>query len=217
MVALLLATAAGGWLLGHEQAGRAVPARAVAVAGAVGHPLAQTLPATAEALTRASTAADLRQSGTDPAEIAPPDLSALGYALDRTRSVGGPRQRMTELRYVRADGHRLSLFIHRRTPEEDRDIVFSRNGTVATARWLDGPLVYGVVGERQRVRALRRRRDDPGGGRPGALRAARIADSDHGRTMPLEESGLADNAGRAAPTPAIALPTDGIGTVRPMP
>jgi anti-sigma factor RsiW len=196
-IILLLATAAGGWLIGFEQADKASPAALVQQAPVI-HALAR-IPSAPVAVRAAS---ETRQADRDPAADDPPDLSAFGYTLAGTRTLGGAQGRMVELRYARADGHHLSLFIHRRTPAEDRDIVFSRNGAVATARWLDGPFVYGIVG-------------NAGESELSAIAAAIQAETG----QPLAETGLAGapaHSRRVAPEPAVAMPEEALGTTRPM-
>ena len=173
-------------------------------------PLARTLPAQRSPASAAPIEAGL--SGADPATIEPPDLLALGYTLVRKRSVGGPEQRMIELRYARADGKRLSLYVHRRTPAEDHAVVFSRNGTVVTARWLDGPLVYGVVGDvkQSELSAVAAAIQ----AETVRLRPDAVRDNDSGRSG----GAILTEGGRTPPQDAvIAVPKNDIGAVYPIP
>ena len=217
-VAALLATAAGGWLIGLEQADKASPAASLLSQAPTVHSLTRALPGPVAQLSPASaTVLDTRQSDIGPG-VDPPDLSALGYTLAGTRSMGGAQFGMAELRYVRVDGHRLSLFIRRRTPADEHGIIQSRSGAGATAHWHNGPLVYGVVGDLDEAElsavtaTIQAAADQP---RPDD---ARLADSDRTRGVPLD-GGLAGEPVRSrlvAPEPAVAMPEDALGAARPV-
>lgn len=219
-VAILLAAAAGGWLVGFEQ--RQAPTRAesfVEQALAI-YPQSRQTEARIDAVS-ASGVLD-RPPEAAALESDPPDLSALGYTFQHRRTVGSGGKQMAQITYARTDGRRLSLFLGDRRQPSDRKVVFSHDAGVTMAHWLDGPLIYGVVAEggeselaavAETIKATARQ------ARRGAPRIAIQDGAQRGgaRTMPLDDAGFSDDAAQprlVAPEPAVAVPRERIGPIR---
>lgn len=210
-VGVLVAAAAGGWVIGFEQHPPSVVDSFVEQALAV-HPQAR------QEQQRLAPRIDLASAGgavgrlPEPAAIDadPPDLSRLGYTLQDRRVVGSGEDEMVQMTYRHADGRQLSLFLKSRAQPDDRKIVFSDSGDVTMAHWLDGPLIYGVVAEggepeveavAETIQATARQTRRSGS-------AARIAVQGDVPTAP-EATGIADEVSAqrlGTPEPAVATP-----------
>ena len=83
--------------------------------------------------------------------LRPPDLSKQGYILvDRRLVIEGGR-RAVQLIYKDRQGRRISLFLRLRWKEDKTpEVRIVENGGVRVAYWLDGPLIYGLVGHLKR-------------------------------------------------------------------
>lgn len=215
-VAVLMAAAAGGWLLGIEQGRTPSPTRAFVEQARANHPPAQHEASMRTRVDAVHAAGALeRTNGVAALEFDPPDLSALGYTLKDRRIVGPSGEPMMQMSYARGDGRQLSLFLRNRWQSDDRKVTFSGGGDAAVAHWLDGPLVYGVVatGGEAELTAVAEAIQAAGG--QTRRTAPRIAIHGNAPTLPL--AGADDEAPAArvvAPEPAVVTPTDPLGPVR---
>jgi anti-sigma factor RsiW len=211
-VAVLMAAAAGGWLVGFEQHQQQPPSPSqsfVEQALAI-HPQTRQTErparidlASAGALNRLPEAAAL--------EGDPPDLSSLGYTLQDRRIVDSGGKQMVQMTYVRSDGRRLSLFLGSRAQPNDRKVVFSDSGDVTVAHWLDGPMIYGVVakGDESELEAVAETIQAAAKHPRRGAASARI-------TPTVEDAGLdeASPPRLVTPEPAVAAPRERIGPIR---
>lgn len=143
-IAVLLATAAGGWFLGLEYTRTPTQAQIFVDEAMTLHRQMPKGERTASPL--ASSEPSPLRPETDTPTFDPPDLSALGYGFQGTRIVEKNRHRLLQLTYLSPNGGRLSLFLRNRWPREEDRIALSRQGDLSMAYWLDGPLLYGAVG-----------------------------------------------------------------------
>ena len=96
------------------------------------------------------------------APVQPPDLSPQGFTLieEQLLSANGPQ--IAQVTYADPEGRRLSLLLRTRWQEEVPQFHFAENEGVTMVYWLEGPLVYALVGQLDRqemavvVQALRR-------------------------------------------------------------
>jgi len=105
--------------------------------------------------------------------LQPPDLTPQGFTLidKHLMTANGPQT--AQVTYAASGGRRLSLFLRTRWQEEAPQFHFAENEGVTMVYWLDGPLVYALVGHLDRqemfavVQAVRRSmRHQPQGSRP---------------------------------------------------
>jgi anti-sigma factor RsiW len=105
--------------------------------------------------------------------LQPPDLTPQGFTLidKHLTTANGPQT--AEVTYATPDKRRLSLFLRTRWREEGPQFHFAENAGVTMVHWLDGPLVYALVGHLDQqemfavVKAVRRAmRQQPQGARP---------------------------------------------------
>jgi anti-sigma factor RsiW len=89
-------------------------------------------------------------------ELQPPDLSAYGYRfVDRHLTTRDGGRHAERLIYTDPQGRRIDLVREMRWQEEDiPELRVMKNGDVTVAYWLDGPLIYGLVGQLGRDRLL---------------------------------------------------------------
>jgi anti-sigma factor RsiW len=88
-------------------------------------------------------------------ELQPPDLSDQGYTLvDRRLMTRGGRHAV-QLNYANAQGHRINLVWGTRWQEDEiPKLRIMEDGEVMVAYWLDGPMIYGLVGQLKRDQLL---------------------------------------------------------------
>jgi anti-sigma factor RsiW len=93
-----------------------------------------------------------------------PDLTPQGFSLVEKRLPTAHSPQVAQVTYVDPSGRRLSLFLRTRWQEEAPQFHFVKNEGVTIVYWLEGPLVYALVGKLDRqemaamVQALRRSR-----------------------------------------------------------
>jgi anti-sigma factor RsiW len=155
VLALMAATAFGGWYVGQRGTGgawlqRPTMAEMARSVGSVGS-VAGTRAATAEATaTPQAPLAGLSESIR--LDLQPPDLSAEGLRLlDRRQVDSGKGRRGVELVYADSRGERLSLLIAPRWPRGPRTVRFDEEDGVTVAHWTAGPLGFAIAGRRDRA------------------------------------------------------------------
>jgi anti-sigma factor RsiW len=106
-------------------------------------------------------------------QLQPPDLTSQGFTLVDTHLLAANGPQSAEVTYAAPGGRRLSLFLRTRWREEAPQFHFAENEGVTMVYWLDGPLVYALVGHLDRqemfavVQAVRRSmHSQPQGPRP---------------------------------------------------
>jgi anti-sigma factor RsiW len=218
-VAVLAAAAAGGWIVGFEQH-PVSPAESFVEQVLAIHPQMRQAERTTPRIDLASAGGALHRLPEGVAlEADPPDLSSLGYTFRDRRVVGSGGKQMVQMTYVRSDGRRLSLFLGNRTQQKDRKIVFSENGDVTMAHWLDGPTIYGVVakgGERELEAVAETIQAATRHARRGAA-TARIAAQGGANAVPIDDTVVGEEISAprlVTPEPAVAAPRERIGPIR---
>ena len=105
--------------------------------------------------------------------LQPPDLTPQGFRLIDKHLITANGPQTAQVIYAASGGRRLSLFLRTRWQEEAPQFHFAENEGVTMVYWLDGPLVYALVGHLDRqemfavVQAVRRSmRHQPQGSRP---------------------------------------------------
>jgi anti-sigma factor RsiW len=105
--------------------------------------------------------------------LQPPDLTPQGFTLIDKHLMRANGPQTAQVTYAASSGRRLSLFLRTRWQEEAPQFHFAENEGVTMVYWLDGPLVYALVGHLDRqemlavVQAVRRSmRHQPQGSRP---------------------------------------------------
>lgn len=94
--------------------------------------------------------------------VQPPDLTPQGFTLVEKQLLTANGPQIAQVTYADPDGRRLSLFLRTRWQEEVSQFHFAENEDVTMVYWLEGPLVYALVGQLDRqemavvVQALRR-------------------------------------------------------------
>jgi anti-sigma factor RsiW len=83
-------------------------------------------------------------------QLQPPDLTQQGFTMvdKHLITVNGPQT--AQVTYAAPDGRRLSLFLRTRWQEEAPQFHFAENDGVTMVYWLDGPLVWALVGQLDR-------------------------------------------------------------------
>jgi hypothetical protein len=146
-------------------------------------------------------------------------MSSRGARVRCGALVGSGGKQMVQMTYVRSDGRRLSLFLGNRTQQKDRKIVFSENGDVTMAHWLDGPTIYGVVakgGERELEAVAETIQAATRHARRGAA-TARIAAQGGANAVPIDDTVVGEEISAprlVTPEPAVAAPRERIGPIR---
>jgi anti-sigma factor RsiW len=79
--------------------------------------------------------------------LKPPDLSAEGFTLVDKRLVSGNGPRVAQVTYAASGGRRLSLFLRTRWEDEVPQFRFVENDGVTMVHWLEGAMVYALVGQ----------------------------------------------------------------------
>ena len=93
-----------------------------------------------------------------------PDLTPQGFTLVEKQLLSAHGPQVAQVTYTDPGGRRLSLFLRTRWQEEAEQFHFVENEGVTMVYWLEGPLVYALVGKLDRqemavmVQALRRSR-----------------------------------------------------------
>jgi anti-sigma factor RsiW len=89
-------------------------------------------------------------------ELQPPDLSKYGYHLvDQHLMTRDGGRHAVRLIFANPQGHSIDLVREMRWQEEGSpELRVMKNGDVTVAYWLDGPLIYGLVGQLGRDRLL---------------------------------------------------------------
>jgi anti-sigma factor RsiW len=91
-----------------------------------------------------------------------PDLTPQGFTLVEKQLLTAYGPQIAQVTYTDPDGRRLSLFLRTRWQEEAPQLRFVDNEDITMVYWLEGPLVYALVGKLDRqemavmVQALRR-------------------------------------------------------------
>ena len=132
-------------------------------------------------------------------QLQPPDLTPQGFTLVDRHLITANGPQTAQVTYAAPDGQRLSLFLSTRWREEPPQFHVNETNGVTMVYWLDGPLVYALVGHLDRqamlavVQAVRRSiHHQPQGHRPQMT----ISD------MPREPSTATELATSDAPRPA---------------
>jgi anti-sigma factor RsiW len=89
-------------------------------------------------------------------ELQPPDLSEYGYRLmDQHLMVRNGGRHAVRLMYATPQGRRVDLVREMRWQEDETpELRVTKDGDVTIAYWLDGPLIYGLVGQLGQDRLL---------------------------------------------------------------
>jgi anti-sigma factor RsiW len=89
-------------------------------------------------------------------QLHPPDLTPQGFTLVDKRLLTANDAQTAQMTYAAPDGRRLSLFMRPRGQEQAAQCRFAEKEGVTMAYWLDGPVVYGLVGrlDRQAMMAM---------------------------------------------------------------
>jgi hypothetical protein len=89
-------------------------------------------------------------------KLRPPDLSEYGYRLiDQHLMTRDGGRHAVRLIFANPQGHSIDLVREMRWQEEGSpELRVMKNGDVTVAYWLDGPLIYGLVGQLGRDRLL---------------------------------------------------------------
>ncbi len=93
--------------------------------------------------------------------LQPPDLTAQGFTWVEKRLVSAHGPQVAQVTYAAPSGRRLSLFLRTRWQDETPQFRFAENDGVTMVYWLEGPLVYALIGQLERqemvdvVQALR--------------------------------------------------------------
>lgn len=162
-VALMLASAALGWVAHGSYAGRPD----VAVAGGAALPLAAAQPlsglAHRAALAHRVFAPEVRhpvEVGADQQEhlvawlskrlgtpLRPPRLAPLGYELVGGRLLPGESGPVAQFMYTDASGQRLTLYVSAgQTSNRDSGFRYAQDGTLNVFYWIDGSYGYALSG-----------------------------------------------------------------------
>jgi len=80
----------------------------------------------------------------------PPDLTSEGFTLVQNHLVSGNGPQVAQATYAAAGGRRLSLFLRTRWQDEVPQFRFAENDGVTMVYWLEGALVYALVGQLDR-------------------------------------------------------------------
>lgn len=82
--------------------------------------------------------------------LQPPDLTPQGFTLVEQRLVAADGPQVAQVTYATPGGRRLSLFLRTRWQDETTQVRFAENDGVTMVYWLEGPLVYALVGQLDR-------------------------------------------------------------------
>jgi anti-sigma factor RsiW len=95
-------------------------------------------------------------------QLQPPPLTQQGFTLIDKHLMTANGSQTAQVTYAAPGGRRLSLFLRPRWQEEAPQFHFTENEGVTMVYWLEGPLVYALVGQLDRqemlavVKAVRR-------------------------------------------------------------
>ena len=74
-----------------------------------------------------------------------PDLSALGYSLVDRETIASEDGRTVRLSYSGEKGTSFALFLRPRARSRNIDVHLTRQGDIAVAHWLDGPVASAIA------------------------------------------------------------------------
>ena len=155
VASLLCAAGFMGWLIGRsgQPAPRLVQDFIEQALTTYGHPH----------LT-AGSSTDITQQGTSQpfdwlaqqiaVQLQPPDLTPQGFTLVDRHLITANGPQTAQVTYAAPGGQRLSLFLSTRWQDEVPQFHFAENDGVTMVYWLDGPLVYALVGHLDRQEML---------------------------------------------------------------
>lgn len=84
----------------------------------------------------------------------PPDLTSEGFTLVENRLVSDNGPQVAQVTYAASGGRRLSLFLQTRWQDDVPQFRFAENDGVTMVYWLEGALVYALVGHLDRQEML---------------------------------------------------------------
>jgi anti-sigma factor RsiW len=82
--------------------------------------------------------------------LQPPDLTPQGFTLIDKHLITANGPQTAQVTYATPGGRQLSLFLRTRWREEAPQFHFAENKGVTMVYWLEGPLVYALVGRLDR-------------------------------------------------------------------
>jgi anti-sigma factor RsiW len=82
--------------------------------------------------------------------LQPPDLTSQGFTWVEKRLVSAHGPQVAQVTYAAPGGHQLSLFLRTRWQDETPQFRFAETDGVTMVYWLEGPLVYALVGQLER-------------------------------------------------------------------
>lgn len=88
-------------------------------------------------------------------EMQAPNLTKVGYTLERRRLVTRGSQEFVELKYTKSSGDAIKLYMKTRWEKEAPIIEFAQKEDVSIAYWQEGPLVYALSGALDHNRAAK--------------------------------------------------------------
>jgi len=88
-------------------------------------------------------------------EMQAPNLTQVGYTLERRRLVTRGPQEFVELKYTNSSGDAIKLYMKTRWEKDAPTIEFAQKENQSIAYWQEGPLVYALSGALDRGRAAK--------------------------------------------------------------
>mgnify|MGYP003700419851 CR=1 FL=1 len=144
---LVLGAAGAGWSLGHFVTGGGTPTPNIAQ-GIDMHRAAAESPPEGQAARRVGSLQSGATALNDTLVMAAPDLSTIGYTLDRTETKEGATQYRTSLFYRDREGDVITLVLERPKEPADTAPTVERLDDLQGAYWQDGALTVLVIGDR---------------------------------------------------------------------
>jgi anti-sigma factor RsiW len=143
---LLLASSAGGWLIGKGDPGSEWEVTEFVERAAAFHNAAVDEAGGLQAAASGNVLQPLGWLNRRIAlELAVPELTAEGFELVAKERLDPPGDPMVRLVYKRSDGASISLFLRPRWEEDASRIIKAEENDVAVLYWLDGPLAFAMT------------------------------------------------------------------------